>query len=225
MYNFIKYALAAALTISLCGCGTGIKINTVDKSYKTETQIANVQIPRISGLASSDLESAINDEFMSATTDLLNKFSKSAKKTGEVSGFDMQTTEYFNKDGLFSMVTDYEYFARKSNKSRFRISKNIDTKNCIELPLSALFDGDGYIDAVNKLLSDTVAADAEKYKDLWAKPKILQNQGFFIDGESLVLYYPPYELSYYERGFVEIPVPICELLTYMRPEYREVFTK
>ena len=223
MHNFIKFCSLPFILLLLCGCGKSVKITEIDKSYETESQLATVKIPQISGLSSKDLENAINDEFMTVTNELLNKFSEAAKKTGELSAFDMQTTEYFNKNGLLSMVTNYEYFARKSHKSRFRIAKNIDTANCLELSLSDLFDDDGYIDALNNMLSEAVAAEPEKYQDLWAKPKISQNQGFFIDGENLVLYYPPYELSYYERGFVEIPIPIEELLTYMRPEYREAF--
>ena len=197
MHKFIKFCSLSLLLLLLCGCGRSVKITEIDKSYETESQLATVQIPQISGLSSKDLENAINDEFMTVTNELLNKFSESAKNTGEKSCFDMQTTEYFNKNGLLSMVTNYEYFARKSHKSRFRIAKNIDTKNCIELSLSCLFDDDGYIDALNNMLSDAVAAEPEKYQDIWAKPKISQNQGFYIDGENLVLFYSPYELSYY----------------------------
>ena len=224
MHNLIAKAGACGILLSLlCGCASGVKVATIDKSYSTESQVATVKIPQLSGLESSELESAINDEFMSVTAELLEKFSEAAKKTGEQSAFDMQTTEYFNKNGLLSMVTDYEYFARKAHKSRFRITKNLDTKNCIELSLSDLFDGDAYIDALNNMLSAAVAGEPERYADIWAKPKIMQNQGFYIDGENLVLFYPPYELSYYERGFVEIPLPLEELLTYTKPEYREAF--
>ena len=222
MHNFIKIGGAACILILLCGCGNTVKINTVDKSYSTDTIAANIKIPQLKGLASRDLEEAVNDEFNSVTTELLNKFSDSAKQTGEQSVFNMETTEKFNKNGLLSMVTDYEYFARKAHKNRFRIAKNIDTDACIELSLSDLFDGDSYIDALNKLLLDAISKNAEKYADIWAKPKISQNQGFYIDGENLVIFYPPYELSYYERGFVEIPIPLEEILTYLKPQYREI---
>ena len=222
MHNFIKIGGAACILILLCGCGNTVKINTVDKSYSTDTIAANIKIPQLKGLASRDMEEEVNDEFNSVTTELLNKFSDSAKQTGEQSVFNMETTEKFNKNGLLSMVTDYEYFARKAHKNRFRIAKNIDTDACIELSLSDLFDGDSYIDALNKLLLDAISKNAEKYADIWAKPKISQNQGFYIDGENLVIFYPPYELSYYERGFVEIPVSLEEILTYLKPQYREI---
>ncbi|HAL63516.1 MAG TPA: hypothetical protein DCO93_03610 [Clostridiales bacterium] len=225
MHNLVKISASFILLMLLCGCGSAVKIDTIDKSYSTDTTSANVKIPQIKGLASHDLEDSVNDEFNTVTTELLNKFSESAKQTGEQSLFDMETTEHFNKNGLLSMVTDYEYFARKSHKSRVRIAKNIDTSACIELSLSDLFDGDSYIDALNKLLSDAVSKNPEKYSDIWAKPKISQNQGFYIDGDSLVIFYPPYELSYYERGFVEIPIALEEILTYLKPTYRELFAE
>lgn len=225
MHNFIKFCISAFIISLLLGCGRGVTIDTVDKSFASDTITANVKIPKLIGLASKDLEESVNDEFLSVTAELLDKFTDSAKKTGEQSLFDMETTAHFNKNGLLSMVTDYEYFARKAHKNRFRIAKNIDTESCLELALSDLFDGDSYIDALNKLLSDSVGKEPEKYADIWAKPRISQNQGFYIDGENLVIFYPPYELSYYERGFVEIPVPLEEILTYLKPEYREIFAE
>lgn len=225
MHNFIKFGAAAAVISLLFGCGNGVNIDTVDKSYSSDTITANVKIPQLKGLASKDLEESVNEEFMTVTSELLDKFSESAKQTGEQSLFDMETTGHFNKNGLLSMVTDYEYFARKAHKNRFRIAKNIDTENCRELALSDMFDGDSYIDALNKMLIDSVSANPEKYADIWAKPKISQNQGFYIDGENLVIFYPPYELSYYERGFVEIPIPLEEVLTYLKPEYRKIFAE
>ena len=224
MHNFIKIGIAAALALLLSACGSGVKINTVDNSYSTDTQTANVKIPQLDGLSARELQDTINDELSSVTDALLEKWKDAAAETGEQSGFDMNTTTHFNKNGFLSFVTDYEYFARKAHKNSFRIAKNIDTKTCRELSLSDIFDGDGYIDAINAMLSSAVAAEPEKYSDIWAKPRISQNQGFYTDGKNLVIFYPPYELSYYERGFVEIPLPIEDLLTYMRPEYRDIFT-
>ncbi|MBQ6906813.1 MAG: DUF3298 and DUF4163 domain-containing protein [Clostridia bacterium] len=223
MHNFIKICLAFAVAFLLSACGNGIKIDTVDNSYSSDTVTANIKIPKLSGLSSRDLENKINEEFSASTDALLEKWEKSAKETGEQSLFDMTTAVPFNKNGFLSMVTDYEYFARKAHKNRFRIAKNIDNSLGLELSLSDLFDGDTYIDALNAMLNDAVSASPEKYGDIWARPKISQNQGFYIDGENFVIFYPPYELSYYERGFVEIPLPIEELLTYMKPMYREIF--
>ena len=224
MHNFIKSCLAVFCAIFLSACGRGVKIDTVDNSYSSDTVTANIKIPQLHGFSDREFENSVNDEFSSVTEQLLDKWKKSAEETGEQSLFNMDTVTHFNKNGLLSVVTDYEFFARKAHKNSFRIAKNIDVSASRELLLSDLFDGDSYIDALNHMLSDAVSAEPEKYADIWAKPKISQNQGFYIDGENLVIFYPPYELSYYERGFVEIPLPLEDLLTYMRPEYRDIFS-
>ena len=224
MHNFIKVLLILALSATFCGCAKSVKITTLDKSYKTGTVTANVKIPQLKGLASEELQNAVNTEFLNTTGSLLGNFEEMAGETGEQSVFDMDTTEYYNKNGLLSIVTQYDYFARKSHKSSFRITKNLNTVACVEITLSDLFEDDSYIDVLNNLLTASVSAKPENYTDLWAKPKIMQNQNFYIDGENLVLCYPPYELSYYERGYVEIPIPIEEILTYLNPEYRKMLT-
>ncbi len=187
--------------------------------------MVDAKIPQLSGLYSSDLQESINEEFLTVTDDLLTKFQKSSGETGELSEFSVKTSEHYNKNGIFSMVTDYEYFARSKNKNCYRLSKNIDTLNCVELDFSDLFADASYIDVINSMIEDIVASNPDKYQDLWAKPKLSQNQRFYIDDDDIVIFYPPYELSYYERGFVEIPLPLDELSGYLTPSYREILVK
>jgi len=223
LHNFVRLFISVLIISILLGCSPKIKIKTIDKSYETPTAAANIRIPQIQGLNSLDLQSSINEDFVDTTAELLNKFQAQEKQTGEKSEFSMNTAEHYNKNGFFSIVTDYCYYARSANKTAYRITKNINTKNCIEIPLSELFESDSYIDVLNSMLENIIHASPDIYQGLWKKPKITQNQAFYIDAKNLVLYYPPYELSYYERGYVEIPIPLVDILTYLKPEYREIF--
>lgn len=223
MHNFIKCVAAAAACMMLCSCAGSVTVDTLDKSYATDSVKVNARIPQISGLSDSDFQDSVNKEILTTSTDLLNRFSKSAKETSEVSEFNMQTTEHYNKNGFLSVVTQIDYFARKTHKNSCRITKNIDTSKCCEVQLSELFDGDGYIDMLNSQIENEVTAHPEKYADLWQKPKLSQNQCYYIDGENLILYYPPYELSYYERGFVEIPINLSEMSGCFKVEYHDIF--
>ena len=60
-----------------------------------------------------------------------------------------------------------------------------------------------------------------EYADIWEQPVIgeEQNECFYLTDDGLVIYYPPYELSYYARGFVEFVIPYSELYGYLKPEY------
>ena len=119
-------------------------------------------------------------------------------------------------------MTQIDSFASESHKSSFRITKNIDTKKGAELSLSDLFDGDEYIDMLNARLSDAVLENSEKYQGLWEKPRLAENQDFYISSGLLVVYYLPYKLSYYERGFVEIPLSLADMSGYLKEEYRHL---
>lgn len=226
MYNIMKrFKIIPALLIlcAVAGCsGGGVKLETVDKSYSTDTIYADVKIPQLSGLSSESLQKSVNEEYTKTISELLNNFSEDAKKTGDKSTFTVDTTMHYNRGGFFSAVTQVDSCTRSAHKNSYRITKNIDTQQCIELKLSDLFADDAYIDMLNSRIEEEIKLNSDKYTDLWEKPSISQNQRFYINDKNLVLFYPPYELSYYERGFVEIPLPIADMSGYLKPEYRKL---
>ena len=226
MHNFVK--ISALFLLSLCvlaSCGKGVRVEHTDKSYSTDTIFVDAKIPKIAGLGSEALMESVNDEFEEVFEDLLEEFSENARETGDKSTFSITTTEHYNKNGFLSVVAQADSCTRNTHKSSRRVAKNIDTKLCREVTLSDLFEGDGYIDMINARLLEVIERDSEKYSGLWEKPKLLENQEFFITGTDLVLYYPPYELSYYERGYVEIPLSLSDMSGYLKPAYRNICTK
>lgn len=226
MHNFIKPCAAVTLAFTLLmlgGCSKTITTRTIDKSFETEKISASCQIPAYSGFSSESLEKAINEEIESVVTNHLNTFSKDAKKIGDASSFLVENTEHINVEGFFSATVNISASVGKTKKNSFRLTKNIDTKKCLALNLCDLFADDSYIDMVNTRLAEVVDNNPEKYMGLWQKPQIIANQPFYIDGQNLVLYYPPYELSYYERGFVEIPLSLSDMSGYLKPEYQSIF--
>ena len=62
----------------------------------------------------------------------------------------------------------------------------------------------------------------EEYGELWQKPEIKKNQDFYITDDDLVIYYQPYELSYYARGFIEFPIRLIELKGYLKEDYYRI---
>ena len=223
MHNIVKILAAAAACLLVCSCSGSVTLDMLDKSYSTGSVSVNAQIPQLSGLSDKDFQDSVNKDFRSVSEELLNDFSKSAKETAEMSEFNIQTAEQYNKKGFLSVVEQIDYFSRKTHKNSCRITKNINTQKCCEVSLGDLFEDDGYIDVLNALLEKQIMASPDKYADLWQKPKISQNQCFYINADGLVLYYPPYELSYYERGFVEIPIDLSELSGCFKEEYRDIF--
>lgn len=223
MHNSVK--IAALFLLSLCvlaSCGKGVRIETTDKSYTTDTIFVDAKIPKIVGLGSKPLEESINEEYEEVLEDLLEDFSENARKTGDKSTFTIETTEHYNKNGFFSVVTQVDSCTKNTHKSCQRITKNIDTRLSKEVCLSELFEGDSYIDMINARILEAVEEDSEKFSGLWEKPKLSENQDFYIDADNLVLCYPPYELSYYERGYVEIPLSLNDMSGYLKSEYQNL---
>lgn len=225
MYNIVKKLSVLMLMMFLASCGSGIQVDSVDKSYETETVTVDAKIPKLSGLSSESLAEAVNKEYEKTITSHLEDFKKQASKTGDRSTFVVTTTEHHNSDGFFSAVTQIDSFASESHKNSFRITKNIDTKKCVELSLSDIFDGEEYIDMLNARLGEAVTDNKEKYQGLWEKPRLSENQDFYISSGFLVVYYLPYKLSYYERGFVEIPLSLDDMSGYLKEEYRHLAEK
>ena len=222
MYNLIKKLSVLVFILLLTACSDGVQVDSIDKSYKTETVTVDAKVPKLSGLSSESLEEAINSEYEQTITDLLEEFKKQASKTGDASTFLVTTTQHKNNGGIFSAVTQVDSCVQNAHKNSFRITKNIDTRKCSELSLSDLFDGDAYIDMMNSRLLEAVKADSDRYRGLWEKPVLLENQDFYITPECLVVYYAPYKLSYYERGFVEIPLSLSDMSGYLKEEYRHI---
>lgn len=225
MYNLMRKIKIVPILLLMCvltSCGSGVEIHSVDKSYSTDTVQCNAKIPQISGLSSKNLQEAMNDEYEKTISGLMNSFSEAAKKTGDKSVFESNTDVFYNQNGLFSAVTQVNWSAGTSHKNSCRITKNIDTEECIELKFSDLFEDDSYIDMINSRIENVLEEEREKYADLWEKPRVSEGQQYYIDGKMLVLFYPPYELSYYERGFVEIPLSLADMSGYLKPEYRKI---
>ncbi len=222
MYNIVKKLPIFAMVLFLASCSGGVQVDSVDKSYETETVTVDAKIPKLSGLSSESLAEAVNTEYEKTITSYLADFKKQASKTGDKSTFMVTTTEHHNSGGIFSAVTQIDSFASESHKNSFRITKNIDTEKCMELSLSDLFDGDEYIDMLNARLESAVSENSEKYQGLWEKPRLTENQDFYISSGFLVVYYLPYKLSYYERGFVEIPLSLADMSGYLKEEYRHL---
>ena len=79
------------------------------------------------------------------------------------------------------------------------------------MKLADLFADDGYVSTLNRMINEEMEKHSEEYKDLWAKPEIKQEHqtDFYIQDDDLVIFFQPYDLSYYARGFVEFRLDLA----------------
>ena len=214
------------LIIIIAGCaGSKPGVNISEKKYETDTSSIEVQTPEFKNFPDSEFEEKLNTDYENKINSWLKDFSgKSSENTpsGEKCMFRLKQELKFNSGQILSLVGDIYIFTEGIHGSSSRITKNIDTQRSIELHLSDLFDDDSYPTAINREINDILEKNPDEYHDLWEKPVLssIHQEFFYLSNKGLVIFFPPYELSYYARGFVEFCIPYDELSGYLRPEYR-----
>lgn len=229
MHNsIIKLVFISVLSIILCSCSSNkVKMELINKDYETENEIIYLEIPSFHGLGTKELNDEINSDYEKFSQELLNSFIDTSNnltenRTGK-SKLEMKNEIKYNKNGLFSVVGEIYKYTQGAYGASDRRILNVDVNNSKVVFLEDIFIDDEYVELLNSKL-EKLSEDA-KYSDLWEKPYITnkQNECFYFDDNGLVIFYPPYELSYYARGFVEFTVPYSELYGYLKPEYSMLY--
>ena len=229
MYNSLKKIVILGMSVFiLCGCSSSkVKMEIEKSNYETENEIIDIEIPEFKNLGKKEFNDEISSNYETYSNELLNSFIKDSQNQAEnrlgKSKLEVKQEEKYNKNGLYSLISEiYEYTEGTYGVSRRRIL-NVDIENSKVLLLEDLFNDDKYVDMLNsKLLK---LSENSMYSDLWEKPVINdeQNEYFYFDNKGIVIFYPPYELSYYARGFVEFTIPYSELYGYLKPEYSVLY--
>ena len=132
--------------------------------------------------------------------------------------------ETYNKNDFISVVEERYIYTGGARGITVHIPVNIDVSGEKEVKLADLFADDGYVSTLNRMINEEMEKHSEEYKDLWAKPEIKQEHqtDFYIQDDDLVIFFQPYDLSYYARGFVEFRLDLEDLSGYMKEEYRRL---
>ena len=79
------------------------------------------------------------------------------------------------------------------------------------------------MEKLNSIISEMVTKNPDKYSEMWAEPKITEENKnrFYLTDTDLVIFFPPYELSYYAKGFIEFPIPLESINPILNERYRE----
>lgn len=225
MYNTLKLAAGLALSgILLCGCGVlQSKVDIKNKEYVGGNSEINVEIPEFRGLSDKSFERRLNEEYEKNISAWVEDFLEE-KSDDEACVFELKQDIKRKKSPIISVVGEAYVYTGGVHGRKERIAKNIDIENNKELKLEDLFEDSAYLDFLNRKLEELAEENPEKYHDLWEKPIIgdARRSDFYICEDELVVYYPPYELSYYAKGFVEFNIPISEIKSYLKAGYKEL---
>lgn len=215
----------------LCGCAAKdtVNIRLTDSSYQTDTADVYAQGAEFSGMKDTAFEEALNASIASDIDGALVSFDTIAAQSaqnirmGNKCVFRLTQEVKYNKNDFVSIIEEHYIYAGGAHGSSKRYPRNIDAAASKTIALADLFE-DGYEETLNRMITELLEKYPERYSELWEKPHILpcHQSDFYIDDSSLVIFFQPYDLSYYAKGYVEFPLKLKELKGYMKEEYRRL---
>lgn len=212
---------AVALVITSCAVQTTVKI--ISREYETDRSEVKMQILEIDIPGAKEFSESYNSELVQEAENTAAGFEAEAEEAELPAGQKslLQTTQdiKYNKNDFISAVEEQYTYTGGAHGMTLRKTRNIDTIAQREIMLGDLFAEEGYKETLERMIRELREKHPDEYAELWAEPVINQDQDFYITDTDLVIYYQPYELSYYARGFVEFPLRLSELRGYMKEEY------
>lgn len=198
-----------------------IKDNTYEYVYQEEELdilTVHITVPEIEG----DIESyqKINDIFQTLQDSYIESCAKMAEEVSEYArdeffythSLDMGYSVMYNKNSILCILVEvYEYLGG-AHGSPYRITYVFDIASGEQLMLEDLItlDESEFFTYAAAAFEDLIGQNPEEY---WedAIDTVYNTEGYqflyYLTEEGLVLYYYPYELSNYARGFVEVLIP------------------
>lgn len=219
-----KMIIPAAVLI-LASCSAKTSVSTALKEYENDYSEVSVQVLQVSIPDNKEYAEQINQAFLQGADEMIAGFDKEAKESSSVSRYGaksvLETTQTvnYNENNFISVTEEAYIYTGGAHGMNIRKTRNIDTLANTEIALSDLFSEEGYEETLNRMINDVKEKHPEEYSELWEQPKVKEEQDFYLTEDDLVIYYQPYELSYYARGFVEFPIRLTELKGYMKEEY------
>lgn len=225
------FCVSFLLTILLTACAAvGVRVNKGETKYETDYSEVAAETVQLSGLPSAEFEKSVNAELKQQVDSSLVAFDSLAAENsdkvrmGNRCVLNITWDEKYNKNGFLSVVEEEYVYTGGAHGTTARIPKNIDITGEKVIKLKDLFTDDGYVTTLNRLINERLTEHSDEYSELWEKPEIKaeHQENFYLEDGKLVIFYQPYELSYYARGFVEFPLPLEELSGYLKEEYRRL---
>lgn len=221
--------LSAVMLLSSCAV-SGIKVNKGENRYETEYSEVTAETVHLSGIPSADFENSMNTELRKEVDSRLVAFDSLASENssnvrmGNRCILNITWEERYNKNNFISLLEEEYVYIGGAHGTTTRTPKNIDVSGEKLVTLADLFQDDRYITTLNRLINERLSEHSDEYNELWEKPEIKPEHqtNFYINDGNLVIFFQPYELSYYARGFVEFPLPLSELSGYLKEEYNRL---
>lgn len=227
MHNFVKYSLIGCSAVLLCGCNMGGKAEyKVDEiSFETEKYSVNGEIITLKGQTEGieKFNEAAQNEAALWQEDFETRVASASKSETKPTLQFSQEAHFFGQN-VISVTCDKYVYISALHGNTWKSARTYDFSSERVLQLSDLFYNDDFKGFLTEKINECIMENPKEYHDLWENPKIdkRREDKFYFDSDKLVIFYEPYELSYYARGVVEFAIPTQELRGYIKEEYLKI---
>jgi len=221
-------AFAAAFVLAACTPKGGANVKITESSFSSDNSEVKAQGFEISGLRNKAFCDEVNRNVKADIDGALVSFDTMVAENeadlimGNRCILDITQQVKYNQNNILSIIEEHYVYTGGPHGMSSRYPRNYDLENSRQFYLSDIFN-DGYKERMDRLMTEQREKDPERYGELWDIPRIRdehERNFYFTDGR-LVIFFAPYELSYYAKGFVEFELPLSELSGVMKEEWRE----
>lgn len=199
------------------------KLEIIEKSIEeiTDKYEVKVKYPMLQG-GEKEVIDKINKVIADYTLDWINdikllgeEYSKEYKKSGnEMPKMEAYSLfESFHTDELISLPVTYYQYTGGAHGLTTKVAYNYNLKTGKILKLKDLFkEGFDY----KRIIDKKVREDIEKEKDIYFENGALfkgisENQAYYLNRDSIIVYFQQYEIAPYSSGIREFKIPYEEL--------------
>ncbi|MYL34901.1 DUF3298 domain-containing protein [Pontibacillus yanchengensis] len=122
--------------------------------------------------------------------------------------------EFFQKELLVLELNGSQYYFGAAHPMPTKIYTNINLADGEFFELKDLFKpGSSYVEVISEIVAAQIAEDENNfYVFPDAYQGIKPDQPYYVNNESLFVYFPPYEIAPYVAGFVTFEIPFSEII-------------
>ena len=219
----LKKTLILVLGLCLVGAVAGcslpvlsqrpVTVGSREVTSQTDALVVDMKIPVVSGIEDEELQARINAELENAALREREEIARLAQVGEKLPGttfelyWDYRVT--FNKNGILSLVTTSYQYTGGAHGLTVQESYTYDLKKGKKLSLADIFlPGVDYKKVINEEVKKQMASDPDKFPDgVAAFTGIADNQPYYLEEGSLVVYFGLYEIAPYVSGIPEFAIP------------------
>ncbi len=183
---------------------------TVDSLKFKPNKYVTVYYPQLSGLSDATVQKQVNDKLVSLFTD-------NAKKVTDKDGLTIDDSFSVDqiKDLLIVSKTGYDYYFGAAHGTPFRLYYFIDAKTGAFYEFKDLFLKDSsYIKTLNNIVSKEIKKQIKDGTGYYFDSNgsyVTGNQFFYLNADTLTLYFDSTSIAPYAAGFPEFKVPFSSI--------------